>query len=79
MCQGGWTALMWAAYKGRVEVTELLLETGANPNTTGQVTHTVTTLLGTPVHNLNTTSTFTKFIMLTLSEVRCFYYFVLPV
>uniref|UniRef100_A0A674D940 Kinase D-interacting substrate 220b n=1 Tax=Salmo trutta TaxID=8032 RepID=A0A674D940_SALTR len=35
--QGGWTALMWAAYKGRVEVTEVLLENGANPNTTGQV------------------------------------------
>uniref|UniRef100_A0A4W6BRT7 Kinase D-interacting substrate 220b n=1 Tax=Lates calcarifer TaxID=8187 RepID=A0A4W6BRT7_LATCA len=33
---GGWTALMWAAYKGRVEVTTLLLEHGANPNTTGQ-------------------------------------------
>uniref|UniRef100_A0A672IWG8 Kinase D-interacting substrate 220b n=1 Tax=Salarias fasciatus TaxID=181472 RepID=A0A672IWG8_SALFA len=27
---------MWAAYKGREEVTELLLEHGANPNTTGQ-------------------------------------------
>uniref|UniRef100_A0A3Q2U2T1 Kinase D-interacting substrate 220b n=1 Tax=Fundulus heteroclitus TaxID=8078 RepID=A0A3Q2U2T1_FUNHE len=34
--QGGWTALMWAAYKGRVEVTQLLLDNGANPNTTGQ-------------------------------------------
>ncbi|GLD73905.1 kinase D-interacting substrate of 220 kDa B-like protein [Lates japonicus] len=33
---GGWTALMWAADKGRVEVTTLLLEHGANPNTTGQ-------------------------------------------
>lgn len=31
---------MWAAYKGRVEVTELLLQHGANTNTTGQVTHT---------------------------------------
>lgn len=38
--QGGWTALTWAAYKGRVEVTKLLLEHGANPNTTGQVMHT---------------------------------------
>lgn len=38
--QGGWTALMWAAYKGRVEVTKHLLEHGANPNTTGQVTRT---------------------------------------
>lgn len=39
MCfvQGGWSALMWAAYKGRVEVTRLLLEKGANPNITGQV------------------------------------------
>uniref|UniRef100_A0A3Q2NXV5 Kinase D-interacting substrate 220b n=1 Tax=Fundulus heteroclitus TaxID=8078 RepID=A0A3Q2NXV5_FUNHE len=27
---------MWAAYKGRVEVTQLLLDNGANPNTTGQ-------------------------------------------
>uniref|UniRef100_A0A4W6FY12 Kinase D-interacting substrate 220b n=1 Tax=Lates calcarifer TaxID=8187 RepID=A0A4W6FY12_LATCA len=36
LSQGGWTALMWAAYKGRVEVTTLLLEHGANPNTTGQ-------------------------------------------
>ncbi|XP_042319422.1 kinase D-interacting substrate of 220 kDa isoform X4 [Sceloporus undulatus] len=32
---GGWTALMWACYKGRTEVAELLLEKGANPNTTG--------------------------------------------
>lgn len=37
--QGGWTALTWACYKGRVEVAKLLLEHGANPNTTGQVTH----------------------------------------
>lgn len=36
-CQGGWTALMWAAYKGRTDVAELLLEKGANPNITGQV------------------------------------------
>lgn len=35
--QGGWTALTWASYKGRVEVAKFLLETGANPNTTGQV------------------------------------------
>ncbi len=35
--QGGWTALTWASYKGRVEVATVLLETGANPNTTGQV------------------------------------------
>lgn len=40
--QGGWTALMWAAYKGRCDVVKLLLENGANPNTTGQVTHTHT-------------------------------------
>ncbi|XP_067324615.1 kinase D-interacting substrate of 220 kDa isoform X7 [Anolis sagrei] len=32
---GGWTALMWACYKGRTEVAEVLLERGANPNTTG--------------------------------------------
>lgn len=37
LCQGGWTALTWASYKGRVEVAEVLLEHGANPNTTGQV------------------------------------------
>lgn len=35
--QGGWTAVMWAAYKGRTDVAELLLEKGANPNITGQV------------------------------------------
>lgn len=35
--QGGWTALTWASYKGRVEVATVLLEAGANPNTTGQV------------------------------------------
>uniref|UniRef100_A0A672LST3 Kinase D interacting substrate 220 n=1 Tax=Sinocyclocheilus grahami TaxID=75366 RepID=A0A672LST3_SINGR len=34
--QGGWSALMWAAYKGRVEVARLLLEKGANPNITRQ-------------------------------------------
>lgn len=28
---------MWAAYKGRTDVAELLLEKGANPNITGQV------------------------------------------
>lgn len=28
---------MWAAYKGRTEVAQLLLEKGANPNITGQV------------------------------------------
>lgn len=39
--QGGWTALMWAAYKGRIEVAEVLLTNGANPNTTGQVRSTV--------------------------------------
>lgn len=33
---------MWAAYKGRMEVTKLLLEHGANANTTGQVTYTNT-------------------------------------
>ncbi|VTJ92030.1 Hypothetical predicted protein, partial [Marmota monax] len=32
---GGWTALMWACYKGRTEVVELLLSHGANPNVTG--------------------------------------------
>lgn len=36
-CQGGWTALMWASYKGRTEVAKLLLEKGANPNITGMV------------------------------------------
>lgn len=35
--QGGWTALMWAAYKGRTDVAQMLLEKGANPNITGQV------------------------------------------
>lgn len=35
--QGGWTALMWAAYKGCTDVADLLLEKGANPNITGQV------------------------------------------
>ncbi|XP_017158522.1 kinase D-interacting substrate of 220 kDa-like [Poecilia reticulata] len=35
--QGGWTALMWAAYKGRTEVARLLLDREANPNITGQV------------------------------------------
>lgn len=35
--QGGWTALTWASYKGRVDVATVLLEAGANPNTTGQV------------------------------------------
>lgn len=35
--QGGWTALTWASYKNRVEVAKILLETGANPNTTGLV------------------------------------------
>lgn len=35
--QGGWTALMWAAYKNRTDVVQLLLEKGANPNITGQV------------------------------------------
>lgn len=35
--QGGWTPLMWAAYKGRTDVAQLLLEKGANPNITGQV------------------------------------------
>uniref|UniRef100_H3C709 Kinase D interacting substrate 220 n=1 Tax=Tetraodon nigroviridis TaxID=99883 RepID=H3C709_TETNG len=32
---GGWT-LMWAAYKGRTDVADLLLDKGANPNITGQ-------------------------------------------
>lgn len=35
--QGGWTALMWACYKGRTDVVELLLSHGANPNVTGLV------------------------------------------
>ena len=35
--QGGWSALMWAAYKGRTPVAQMLLEKGANPNITGQV------------------------------------------
>lgn len=35
--QGGWTALMWAAYKGCTDVADLLLDKGANPNITGQV------------------------------------------
>lgn len=28
---------MWAAYKNRTDVVQLLLEKGANPNITGQV------------------------------------------
>ena len=28
---------MWAAYKGRTPVAQMLLEKGANPNITGQV------------------------------------------
>lgn len=28
---------MWAAYKGRTDVAQMLLEKGANPNITGQV------------------------------------------
>lgn len=28
---------MWAAYKGRTDVVQLLLDKGANPNITGQV------------------------------------------
>ena len=35
--QGGWSALMWAAYKGRTPVAQMLLDKGANPNITGQV------------------------------------------
>lgn len=35
--KGGWTALMWACYKGRTEVVELLLSHGANPSVTGLV------------------------------------------
>ena len=35
--QGGWTALMWGCYKGRLEVVLELLERGANPNIKGEV------------------------------------------
>lgn len=37
MFQGGWTALMWACYKGRTEVARVLLEHGANCNVKGEV------------------------------------------
>lgn len=37
LLQGGWTALMWACYKGRTEAVELLLSHGANPSVTGLV------------------------------------------
>lgn len=48
--QGGWSALMWAAYKGRVEVAHLLLEKGANPNITGQVRTAFSSSVTTQVH-----------------------------
>lgn len=35
--QGGWTALMWGAYKGHTDVARMLMDKGANPNITGQV------------------------------------------
>lgn len=38
---------MWAAYKGRTDVADLLLEKGANPNITGQV---LRLLPQTPLH-----------------------------
>lgn len=33
--KGGWTALMWATYKGRTDVVNLLLEKGADVNAHG--------------------------------------------
>jgi len=33
--QGGWTALMWATYKGRSEAAALLLDRGAEVNAHG--------------------------------------------
>jgi ankyrin repeat-rich membrane spanning protein len=33
--KGGWTALMWATYKGRSEATALLLDRGAEVNAHG--------------------------------------------
>ena len=35
MEQGGWTALMWATYKGHTEAATLLLEHGAEVNAHG--------------------------------------------
>jgi ankyrin repeat protein len=32
----GWTALSWAAAKGKLEIVKLLLERGANPHATGR-------------------------------------------
>ena len=37
MFQGGWTALMWACYKGRPEVARILLRHAANCNVKGEV------------------------------------------
>jgi ankyrin repeat protein len=35
--QWGWTALMWASYKGRIIVVQELLDRGANPNAKADV------------------------------------------
>ena len=35
--QGGWTPLVWASYKGHVDVVHELLNYGANPEARGQV------------------------------------------
>ena len=34
--QGGWTALMWACYKGFADVSELLMDHGADINVRGE-------------------------------------------
>ena len=35
--QCGWTALMWASYRGRVVIVQELLDRGANPNAKADV------------------------------------------
>ena len=37
LLQAGWTALMWACYKGRTDAASVLLRSGANPNVKGEV------------------------------------------
>ncbi|KAG0717264.1 Kinase D-interacting substrate [Chionoecetes opilio] len=42
-CHGGWTALMWACYKGHSDLARYLLARGADPGTQGQ--HYMTSLV----------------------------------
>ena len=39
--QAGWTALMWACYKGNTDVAKFLLLKEANPNVKGEVSHNI--------------------------------------